>query len=88
MTDERVPRRLAAILVADGTLSLEAVFFDPDYWSEIATMADLNEAEIMFHGKYLEPAARNGGTFHSRLTPKVQPPSNFLERPDDAGCRE
>ena len=74
--------------VADGTLSFEAVFFDPDYWNEIDTMADLNEAEIMFDGKYLEPAARNSGTFHSRLRPKVQIPSNFRERPDDAGCRE
>ena len=53
--------------VADGTLSYEAVFFDPDHWDEIDTMADLNEAERMFDGKYREPAAGNGRTLHSRL---------------------
>jgi hypothetical protein len=51
-------------------------------------MADLNETEIMFDGKYLETAARICGTFHARLGPKAQPPSNFRERPDNAGCRE
>ena len=74
--------------VADGTLCLETVFFDRDYWNEIDTMADFNEAEIMFGGNYLEPAAGNSGTFPSRLRPKVQPPSSFRERPDDAGCRK
>ena len=36
-----------AEMVADGTLSFEAVYFDPDRWYEIDTMADLNEAERM-----------------------------------------
>jgi choline kinase len=36
-----------AAMVADGTLSFEAVYFDPDRWYEIDTMADLNEAERM-----------------------------------------
>ena len=74
--------------VADARLSLEAVFLDLDYWKEIDTMADLNEAEKMFDGKRLEPAARNGGTFHSRLGPKDHPPVIIRERPDEAGCRE
>ena len=59
--------------VVDAMLSLEAVFLDPDYWNEIDNMADLNEAEKMFDGKHREPAARNSGTFHSRLGPKVHP---------------
>lgn len=74
--------------VADGTLSLEAVLLEPDYWNEFDTMADLNEAEKMFDGTFLEPAARNGGKFHSRLGPNVDPPSILRLRPDDAGCRE
>jgi len=43
--------------VADGTLFLEAVLFDHDYWNETDIMTDFNEAEIMFDGKCLEPAA-------------------------------
>ena len=35
-------------MVADGTLSFDAVFFDPDRWYEIDTMADLHAAEDMF----------------------------------------
>ncbi len=68
--------------VADGTLSFEAAFFDPAHWDEIDTMANLNEAEKMFNGKHLEPAARNGGAFQSR------PHQYFCERPADAGCRQ
>ena len=37
-----------ADMVADGMLSLETVFFDPDNWYEIDTIADLKEAERMF----------------------------------------
>ncbi len=39
-----------AEMVADGTLSFEVAFFDPDRWYEIDTMADLNEAERRFGG--------------------------------------
>ncbi len=51
-------------------------------------MANLIEAEKMFPGKYLEPAAHNGWTFHSRLAPKVRPLSIFRKKPADAGCHE
>ncbi len=37
-----------AELVADGTLSFDAVFFDADRWYEIDTRADLHEAENLF----------------------------------------
>ena len=37
-----------ADMVADGSLSLDAVFFDPDCWYEIDTLGDLREAERMF----------------------------------------
>lgn len=37
-----------AELVADGSLSFEAAYFDPDHWYEIDTLADLGEAEKMF----------------------------------------
>ncbi len=37
-----------ADMVADGMLSFETVFFDPDCWYEIDTIADLKEAEKMF----------------------------------------
>ena len=51
-------------------------------------MADLNEAEKKFDGKHLEPAARNGGTFQSRLGPSVRPHQYFRKKPADAGCHE
>ncbi len=51
-------------------------------------MAALDEPEKMFDGKHLEPAARNGGTFHSRLGPKVHPLSICRKRRADAGCRK
>jgi NDP-sugar pyrophosphorylase family protein len=35
-------------MTADGILSFEPVFFDPDHWYEIDTLADLKEAERMF----------------------------------------
>lgn len=37
-----------AEMVADGELSLEAVFFDNQRWYEVDTLADLSEAERMF----------------------------------------
>jgi NDP-sugar pyrophosphorylase family protein len=37
-----------AEMVADGTLSLDAVLFDPGRWYEIDTVADLGEAEALF----------------------------------------
>ncbi|HEC13438.1 MAG TPA: phosphocholine cytidylyltransferase family protein [Acidiferrobacteraceae bacterium] len=37
-----------AEMVADGTLSFDAVFFDADRWYEIDTRADLREAENLF----------------------------------------
>ncbi|MDX8411499.1 MAG: phosphocholine cytidylyltransferase family protein [Mariprofundaceae bacterium] len=37
-----------AEMVADGTLSFDAVFFDADKWYEIDTRADLREAEHLF----------------------------------------
>jgi len=51
-------------------------------------MADLNKADMLFDGKYLDPAARNGGTFHRRLGSNIYPPSILSGRPADAGCRE
>lgn len=37
-----------AEMVADGTLSFDAVFFDPGRWYEIDTIADLRAAENLF----------------------------------------
>ena len=37
-----------AEMVADGTLSFDAVFFDADRWYEIDTRADLRAAENLF----------------------------------------
>ncbi len=59
---------------------------DPDYWDEIDTVADLNKAEMLFDGKSVDPAARNGGTFHCSLGPTL--PSILHGRPADAACRE
>jgi hypothetical protein len=44
-----------------------------DYQKEFDTMADLNKAEMLFGGKYLDLAARNGGTFHRRLGSNIHP---------------
>ena len=43
-----------AEMVADGSLSLEAVDFDSGRWYEIDTLEDLHEAELMFPGKPVE----------------------------------
>jgi choline kinase len=40
-----------AEMIADGSLSLEAVDFDSKYWYEIDTLEDLHEAEKMFPGR-------------------------------------
>lgn len=37
-----------AEMIAEGTLSFDAVFFDEDRWYEVDTGVDLHEAEIMF----------------------------------------
>ncbi len=37
-----------ADMVADGSLSFDAVFFDPDRWHEVDTLADLRECEQLF----------------------------------------
>jgi len=37
-----------AEMVADGSLSFLAVFFDPDSWHEIDTLEDLRKAELFF----------------------------------------
>ncbi len=61
ISDGRVGEYYEAVfaeMVADGTLSFEAAFFDPDRWYEIDTMADLGEAERMF-----------GGMRHRHVTP-------------------
>ena len=49
-----------AEMVADGTLSFDAVFFDADRWYEIDTRADLREAEKVF-GRLRSPARRSLG---------------------------
>jgi choline kinase len=43
-----------AEMVADGSLSLEAVRFDSCRWYEIDTLKDLHEAELIFPGKPLK----------------------------------
>ena len=37
-----------ADMVADGSLSFDAVFFDPDRWHEVDTLGDLRECERLF----------------------------------------
>lgn len=37
-----------ADMVSDGSLSFEAVFFDPDRWHEVDTLGDLRECERLF----------------------------------------
>ena len=37
-----------ADMSADGMLSFETVFFDPDHWYEIDTITDLKEADRLF----------------------------------------
>jgi len=64
-----------AELVADGSLSLEAVHFDPDRWYEIDTMADLGEAERIFGsavrlpvGPVVPPYPSNGSSPLASIT--------------------
>lgn len=45
-----------AEMVAEGTISLAPVFFDPARWYEIDTHVDLSAAEKMFPGTSLVPA--------------------------------
>lgn len=46
-----------AEMVADGSLSFLAVFFDPDSWHEIDTLEDLHNAELFFNPDGSEQAA-------------------------------
>ena len=57
-----------ADMVTDGMLSFETVFFNPDHWYEIDTIADLNEAERMF-GK--SSPAHAESDVHSVLTSTI-----------------
>ena len=38
-------------MIAEGAISLRPVFFDPEWWYEIDTLADLEEAEHLFLGR-------------------------------------
>ncbi len=57
-----------ADMVADGMLSFETVFFDPDHWYEIDTIADLNEADRMFG---MSSKVHAGPDVHRLLTPAM-----------------
>jgi len=51
ISDGRVGEYYEAVfaeMVADGTLSFEAAFFDPDRWYEVDTVNDLDEANLLF----------------------------------------
>ena len=51
ISDGRVGEYYEAVfaeMVADGTLSFEASFFDPDRWYEVDTINDLAEANLLF----------------------------------------
>ena len=56
-----------AEMVADGTLSFDAVFFDTGRWYEIDTRADLREAEKLF-GRLRSPAGRSLVSIHPVAT--------------------
>lgn len=54
ISDGRVGEYYEAVfaeMIADGTLSFEAAFIDPNSWYEIDTMVDLNEAQEIFNSK-------------------------------------
>jgi choline kinase len=46
-----------ADMVADGSIKLDAAFFDENKWYEIDTVPDLNQAELMFPGTPLVASA-------------------------------
>jgi NDP-sugar pyrophosphorylase family protein len=51
ISDGRVGEYYEAVfaeMVAEGTLSFEAAFFDPDRWYEVDTVNDLAEANLLF----------------------------------------
>jgi len=51
IADERVNEYYETVfadMVTDGSLKLEAIFFDESKWYEIDTLIDLNQAELMF----------------------------------------
>jgi len=49
--------RVFAEMVADGSLSFQAVFLDPTCWHEIDTLEDLQKAELFFNPDGRELAA-------------------------------
>ena len=64
ISDGRVGEYYEAVfaeMIADGALSFEGAFFDPDRWYEIDTIADLNEAARIF-----------GRTCRAKFVPDVQ----------------
>ncbi len=73
--------------VADGALSFEAAFFDPDHGDEIDTMADLDEAARQFDGNTLNPPPAMAGQpvpASGRRSAAIDSP----REPADAGRRE
>ena len=51
ISDGRVGEYYEAVfaeMVADGTLSFEAVYFDADRWYEVDTVNDLVQAKLLF----------------------------------------
>lgn len=52
-------------MVADGSLHIEADFFNPDRWYEVDTLADLNEAEKMFSGRSHPSIKPSGRPLHT-----------------------
>ena len=54
-----------AEMVADGNLSLQAVFFDSNPWYEIDTIADLAEAEKVFSADRVEATTPYNITAHT-----------------------
>ena len=48
-----------AEMIADGSLSLRPVFFNPDRWYEIDTLSDLHESELIFTGNRARSNRRN-----------------------------
>jgi choline kinase len=81
-----------ADMVADGSLSFDAIFFDPDRWCEVDTLGDLREAERMFpmHPHRILPrhdlATSGARTFRrtpqSRTSPVAAVPNSQREETD------
>ena len=56
-----------ADMVADGSLTFDAIFFDPKRWYEIDNLADLNEAEKLY-GRPRSNVSRFPATIGQRVT--------------------